>query len=528
MSTGLLDASGSPIPTQAVTAARVRGMMASTAYRAASTTDQDMAGWSPSLGSADADWSYDRNEVVARVTDLLRNDAAAAAARDRRTDMVVGSGLRLQARIDHDALGIDRKAAKKINKAIEREWRAFASDPFKRSDLERRHSVGALMRLAEMEKCRTGECLIALRWKPNNGARYATTLQLVDTDRLSNPNRVMDTEEVTAGVKRDADGAHIGYYLQNSHPGDILSGPQRSPWSWTYEPRFTTWGRPRIIHGFDAQRVSQSRGVPDMAPVVNRFKMLTRYADAEVASAVVNASFAAFIKTGHSVEQAEASLFTGDELKERDQAYANLRMNGVRIAALAPGDEVDVPDSSREHGGFTTFMAAFLQSIASTLGLSYEQLSMDFSRTNYSSARAALNEVWRSVQRRRDGFIDQVVTWIYLAFLEEALDRHIDLPDGLPDFWEAPAAWARATWLGPARGFIDPVKEAQGSELRVRNMTSTRTREAGEQGLDFEEVLDQMADEKEEMEARGIIAPELAEMLAAQGPTDSNRDEQRS
>jgi lambda family phage portal protein len=173
-------------------------------------------------------------------------------------------------------------------------------------------------------------------------------------------------------------------------------------------------------------------------------------------------------------------------------------------------------------------MAAFLQSIASTLGLSYEQLSMDFSRTNYSSARAALNEVWRSVQRRRDGFIDQVVTWIYLAFLEEALDRHIDLPDGLPDFWEAPAAWARAKWLGPARGFIDPVKEAQGSELRVRNMTSTRTREAGEQGLDFEEVLDQMADEKEEMDARGIIAPELAEMLAAQGPTDSNRDEQRS
>lgn len=527
MSTGLLDKSGSPIPAETVAASRMRGMMASTAYRAASSTEQDMAGWNPFLGSADADWSFDRDEVVSRVSDLLRNDAAASAARDRRTDMVVGSGLRLQARIDHDALGIDRKTAKKINRAIEREWRAFAGDPFKRSDLERRNSVGAIMRLSALEQFRTGECLIALRWKPERGARYATALQLIDSDRLSNPNNRMDNEQVTGGVERDGDGAPIAYHIQNTHPGDIFSMAAAGRWTWTREERFTPHGRPKIIHAFEAQRINQARGVPDMAPVVNRFKMLTRYADAEVASAVVNASFAAFIKTGHSVEAAEASLFTSNELKERDEAYGSLRMNGARIPALAPGDEVDIPDSSREHGGFTSFMVAFLQSIAATLGLSYEQLSMDFSRTNYSSARAALNEVWRSVQRRRDGFIDQVVTWIYLAFLEEALDRHIDVPDDIPGFWEAPAAWARADWLGPPRGFIDPVKEAQGSELRVRNMISTRTREAAEQGLDFEAVLDEIASEKEEMDARGITAPELAEVLAAQGPTDSNRDEQR-
>jgi lambda family phage portal protein len=526
MTSAVLDQAGKPVPASTIAAVRARGLMASTAYRAASTTDQDMAGWLPFLGSADADWSHDRNEVVSRITDLLRNDAAASAARDRRTDMVVGSGLRLQARIDRHALGLDREAAQALNKAIESEWRAFANDPFKRCDMERRHSVGMMMRLGSLEQFRTGECLMALRWKPNRGARYATVVQQVDTDRLSNPNMVMDTEELVQGVHRDADGAHIGYWIQNGHPGDVLARPGADRWTWTYEPRFTPHGRPRIIHGFDAHRVSQTRGVPDMAPVVNRFKMLTRYADAEVGSAVVNAMFAAFIKTGHSIEDAAASVMTTADVDDRVNAYDNLRLGGIRVPVLAPGDEIDIPDSSREHGGFTSFMAAFLQSIAATLGLSYEQLSMDFSRTNYSSARAALNEVWRTVQRRRESFIDQVVTWIYLAFLEEAFDRYIDIPDGVPDFWEAPGAWARAEWLGPPRGFIDPVKEAQGSEMRVANMTSTRTREAAEQGLDFEALLDDLAGENQMMTERGITSPDMAAMLSAQGPTDT-REEQR-
>ena len=523
----VLGPSGQPIPADTIKAVRQRAM-ASTAYRAASRNDQDMAGWLPFLGSADADWTFDRDEVVSRVTDLLRNDAAAPAARDRRADMVVGGGLRLQARIDGDALGLTRKQAKALNKQIEREWRSFAYDPFKRSDVERRHSVGFMMRLADFEQFRTGECLMALRWKPENGARYATALQLIDTDRLSNPNRTMDTESVVGGVQKDGDGAPIGYHIQNAHPGDIHGQMRSGRWTWTYEPRFTPHGRPRIIHGFDAQRIGQTRGVPDIAPVVNRFKMLSRYADAEVASAVVNAVFAAFIKTGTSFEDAVEGLSSDKEVKERLDTYGDLSFGGVKIPVMAPGDEIQIPDASREHGGFTSFMVAFLQSIASTLGLSYEQLSMDFSRTNYSSARAALNEVWRWVLRSREAFVDQVVTWIYLAFLEEALDRYVDVPDGVPGFWELPAAWARADWLGPARGVIDPVKEAQGSELRVANMTSTRTAEAAEQGRDFEQILDDIANEREMMAERGIEPPELASMLAAQGPTDSNRDEQRS
>lgn len=524
----VLDASGLPVPAGEIADIRRSALLSSysqSAFRAASTTDQDMAGWKPFMASADGDWNLERNAVVARVTDLLRNDPSAVAGRSRRTDMVVGAGLRLQAKIDYAALGLDRAAAKTINKAIEQEWRAFANDPLKRCDVTGRHFVGEMMRLAEKEHYRGGEYLFAVRWRPNSGARYATALQQIDVDRLSNPNFSMDTPELTGGVERNSDGMPIACHIQNAHPGDLYSLRGSHQWTWTREPRLTPWGRPRIIHGFEADRVDQTRGIPDLAPVVSRLKMLSRYADAEVASAVINALFAAFIKTGVSAQDAAAMLMDAEDHKLREQTYEKVRFNGVRLPVLAPGDEIEVPDASREHGGFTNFMTSFLQSIASALDLSYEQLSMDFSRTNYSSARAALNEVWRGVDRRRKGFVSQCANWIYMAFLEEALDRYIDVPDGVPGFWEAPAAWMRCNWIGPARGFIDPVKEAQGAKLRVDNFQSTWTQEAAQQGYDLEDLLDERVVEREMLAERGLSEADLATMLAIEAPTDRERDQ---
>ena len=52
---------------------------------------------------------------------------------------------------------------------------------------------------------------------------------------------------------------------------------------------------------------------------------------------------------------------------------------------------------------------------------------------------------------------------------------------------------------------LDPVKDITGSALRVQYGLSTREREAAEMtGTDFEENLDQLAWEKERIEALGL------------------------
>jgi capsid protein len=148
---------------------------------------------------------------------------------------------------------------------------------------------------------------------------------------------------------------------------------------------------------------------------------------------------------------------------------------------------------------------------------------MDWSQTNYSSARAALNEVWRGVIRLRGVLIWGAAQPIYAAWLEDALDAGmIDVPKGCADFYDAPAAWLNADWIGPARGYVDPVKEAQASALRIDGRISTLEREAAEQGQDWEEILAQLARERDAMANLGL--PGVVTDTKIIAPTDAQQD----
>jgi capsid protein len=82
---------------------------------------------------------------------------------------------------------------------------------------------------------------------------------------------------------------------------------------------------------------------------------------------------------------------------------------------------------------------------------------------------------------------------VYELWLEEAINKGIV---DAPDFYERRAAWTRCKWIGPGRGWVDPVKEAKAAQLRMQIGLSTLEDECASQGLDWEEVLEQLAREK--------------------------------
>ena len=105
-----------------------------------------------------------------------------------------------------------------------------------------------------------------------------------------------------------------------------------------------------------------------------------------------------------------------------------------------------------------------LRTMAAALGVSAEQITQDWSKTNYSSARAALMESWKTLVRRRTEFANNFATPVYATWLHEAMDRgELPMPSGSPSYVEAATAFSRCNWLGPARGWIDPTKERQGA-----------------------------------------------------------------
>jgi lambda family phage portal protein len=481
-------------------------------YKGASLDSQETFAWRPPLTSAESATLYDRVWANSRADDLARNDPHAVAAITRLTDMIVGAGIRLAPRPNARALGLDpskpgdRKILKEFSAKLKSEWELFARDPRFFNDAQRRYGLNTQLRLMCKTWRRRGETTAYLTWKNSPGARYATCLRVIDPDRLCNPMGQADTLWMRGGISYDDDGVPIAYHVRNGHPSDWFRYAQLL--KWTTVPRTTPWGRPVFIHAMEPDREDQSRSITPFAALMTRLRMISKFADAELANATVNALFAAFVHSNLPIAEAsqaftpQATTFAD---KRHDYWRRNpARVNGVRIPVLPIGDEIKINSASRPTGSFPHFQTAFLQSIAASMGISYEQLSMDWSKTNYSSARAALNEVWRHIEAQFSVFIEQVMVPIYYAFAEEAFDRGYLAPVNGIEFEDMPGAYLGARWIGPGRGYVDPVKEAQAAGIRMDQLTSTLEDECAEMGNDWEDVLDQAFDEKEELAARGL------------------------
>ena len=77
--------------------------------------------------------------------------------------------------------------------------------------------------------------------------------------------------------------------------------------------------------------------------------------------------------------------------------------------------------------------------------------------------------------------------------MEEAwLRGELTLPAGAPDFYEARDLWCNADWIGPARGFIDPVKEISATILALENRLMTYSEAWAQHGGDFEEGMEKL------------------------------------
>ncbi|RAN30642.1 phage portal protein [Hyphomonas pacifica] len=502
------------------------------AYQAASRNRQQTVGWSASAVSSASETYANRQPIAARARDLIRNSGIATGAMRKVRAQTIGPGLRLRAKPDATRLGVDPTEALTFSRKIEGAWSDWADDHRHQCDLARTRTFGQLSRIMWSDRFTTGENLAVLRWKEDRGTDYATCVQLVDPERLSNPGGKMDEDLLRQGIGLSPDGEPIEYHIRDRHPSDYVSSSHQ--WQWTRMPRYAEDGRRVVVHGFPEDRSEQLRGVSPLAPILTAFRDLSRFTEAEIGAAIINATMAAFVKSGFdplAVIEAIGADEGGSGLADIGKGWHETRMgiygeeglslHDNRIATLAPGDEVQMNNTTRQVGSFSDFKKAFLQDFAAAIGIPYMVLSEDWEGVSYSAARAALAETWRIVTEDRADFVADSILPIYAEIVTEAFWRgYLVEPDGWPSFEGNEAAYLKADWTGPGRGYVDPLKEAQANLLNMRIGATTLDKVCADQGLDWESTLVQLATEKQRMEELGIAPAELAEALAAIPPTD--------
>ncbi|NHB94733.1 phage portal protein [Photorhabdus cinerea] len=501
-------------------------------YDAADSSSDQLANWQPALWSPDNEINIYRDRIVSRVRDLARNDGWASGAITRVLDNAIGANFRPIIKPDYRMLALvtgnkafDATWADEYGKVVEAHWRSWANDPGRYCDVERQQTVSQMLRLAFRHKLLDGDALAILQYRPDRlgpgRGHYATTVQIVDPDRLSNPQQNFDMPHIRGGVEIDADGAPTFYHIREAHIGDWWSGAKTM--TWERIPRETAWGRPHVVHDFDHERGAQHRGNGILTPVVQRLKMLIKYDQSELEAAILNAIFGAYIESPYDPALVEAAL--GESEDENLGAYQQGRVefhndrrmslqNGARIPIMYPGEKITTVNAARPHSNFEGFESAALRNIAAATGLSTQQVTQDWSDVNYSSARSAMLEAWKTLTRRRADFSIGFAQPILTAFIEEIHDiEDLPLPTGAPDFLEARAAYCRAQWMGPGRGWVDPVAEKKGAILGMDAGLSTLEMEAAENaGEDWEEMLDQRKRELDAFKERGLTPPSWAQL----------------
>lgn len=465
-------------------------------YKGASKTRlrQD---WVPGNYSADADLLPELADLRERSRDLNRNDAHAAGITSTLVTNTVGTGIKLQSRIDAKALGITDDLAKQLRFEAERAWDKWCNI----ADAGERLNFDEIQALVDRQILENGEAILQSIMIQDDPLRsFYFALDNIESDRLDTPWDKRSDKTIRHGVEIGDRGQPVAYWINKQHPGDSIFLKKFSINDYVRVPARNDVGRRNILHLFPILRTGQTRGVPFFAPVLTYFKDLGDYMEAELVAARIAACFAIFIKKTDPYESAQAYT---DQTNTGGQKEMELEPG--MIEHLGAGEGIESFNPNRPGGTFEPFVDRILRALATGLNLPYEIVAKDFSKTNYSSARAALLQAYRYFKVRQKFLAVHLCQPSYEAVLEEAWLRG---EFSAADFYENKYDYCRAAWVPQGWQFVDPTKEVEAAKTAIGMGISTLDDECAAQGKDAEEVLDQRARElvyiKELEEKHGI------------------------
>ena len=436
-----------------------------------------IANWHPSrLVNRDAE-IRERLTIQRRAADLAANDWAAKSGIRTIADNAVGTGLVPKSSIPHKLLGISREEAAAIGEKMEWAFSSWSRQAHARGlihfeDLQYL-GISSILRLGEMLH-------LPVMPPPENGRVFRLAIQDMNPARLCTPADKTLDPSIRDGIEFTGCGRPVAYWLA-CPPPSLIPVEQQRLFSDSFVRRSARIGhRPNVFHLFRYEEEEQVRGVSVLANGMKLFRNLNDALDSELFAQVIAASFPVFIGLENGAAQLPPEVREAYGMEEQEPEERTMEIAPGTVVFGNPNEKPYVLENKRPSANFPPFVEIVLRSLAAMLGIPYESLAKDFSKTNYSSMRAALNEAWKLYLFYRRWFARLYTQPVWEMVLEEAYLRNfLGLADDIdslrpaPGFYEGREYWCSATWVGPARGSIDPVKEIQATIMALENHLTT-------------------------------------------------------
>ncbi len=436
-------------------------------YDAAQTTHDNRRHWAMAdYLSADAAASPEVRRILrSRARYEIANNSYGKGILLTLANDVIGTGPRLQMLTDYEDL----------NREVELDFMMW-------SNAVRLPEKLRTMRLA---RCQDGEAFAIMAYNPRVMHEIKLDLMLIEADQVTSGKYISFDDNEVDGITFDAFGNPDSYRVLKQHPGGN---------NYNYDSSATIIPAEAMLHIFRMDRPGQHRGIPEITPALPLFAQLRRYTQAVLANAESCANFSGILYT-----DAPAN---GEADEVDPMAMVELERN--MLMTMPGGWKMGQLDPKQPSTTYAEFVEQIINEIVRCIMMPLLIAKLSSADSNFSSAKLDVQTYARMLR------VDQsfMASMILDRILTEWLREYFLLRSPLAMTTRYPLPQHYWFWDGVFH-YLDPLKEARGQEIMLKNKMTTLAAIYAALGKDWETELRQLAREKKLMQELGLTDSDI-------------------
>ncbi len=439
----------------------------------AGTYSKQNQNWRVFNDSAEAEDVWNRDIIRARSRDLEKNSDVMNSVIGAYKRNVFGRGYRVRS-MTGDAV---------ISAALEKAWLKWCKK--RNCDVTGTQNLNQMLRMCIERKKVDGGVILLKRYTGEGFIPFQ--LQALEVDELdtlaSSPKH--EGDKVVGGIEYTPWNKPVGYYFRRYS----IDG---------YTVENTEFVDAKdVIFMYSKRRPSQIREMSDMTPTITRIRDINEFIQSVSVKERVLACLSVFIKRALPTSMGRSNLADGGN----GERYQGKTLTPGMIQYLNPGDDVDAIIPAGAATDATQFVKQQMRMTGSGQGLSYETVSRDMSESNYSSARQGIIEDEMTYEEDIEMLMD-ALDEIYETFVISCV---LSGKVQIKNFWTDKETYLEHKWIKAPKKWIDPAKEANANKTALTTGEKTFAELASENGRDWKEQIDEMAEIQEYAASKGVV-----------------------
>ena len=427
--------------------------------------------------------------IKARVRSLIDNNEYIDGALETHTDNIVGLGITCEADTGFDDLN------EQLDDLFE--WASRRVDP------DRSMTLPESQRLFYRELF-VGECLVHhVVAEAHRGWPTMPAIELIDGERLDHTleKQVDGGGYIRQAVEFDNKGRTVAYHVMTEHPGDasLVSSPMVGGAATERYPVEDA----ELCHL--TRRVAQIRGLPQTLSVIGTIRMEDGLCEDTMLAARVAAQLGAFFEMSGDTQLFHQGDGT-DALAVDAMGKPIQRIEPGSVGFVRPGSKLHLVAPNQPGPQFETAVSVLLRRISRALRVPFDVLTGDYSKTNYSSSRAAGLDARKSWQPRQrfvwnhhtEPWRRRLIDWaVFMGRVKLTNEHRAKLKSN-------PELLYRSEPLFPGWRYVNPAQESVAAGEDLDNGVRSHIEVIADRGGSWRRVIRQQAKWERELEKAGI------------------------